>query len=287
MIGSAKRNSLILLGLVMMITIMIAASLPQLDLQPGMPLPKLENDQVVIPPAEAQPTGTISVNKFFLAFVALLVAVSLLQVLYKFLRGTRWKDIVSIIGSMLVISLVVGGLLFLILLLPRSEGSIVMEQAVPSPEPPVGPPLGPVPSWLFWVVGFALLAVGILMGIWIFVSASGRATAIDVVGLEAEKAWQELKAGMGLKGVIIKCYRQMSLALENEQGIERKEFMTTGEFENLLEAAGFPYDPLHRLTRLFEAVRYGNWQPGPLDEQDAIDCLEAIMLFSRKAKEMN
>jgi len=287
MTGSAKRNSLILLGLVMMITIMIAASLPQLELQLGMPLPKLENDQVVVPPAEAQPTGTISVSRFILAFVSLLIAVLMLRMLYKLLRGARWKDITGIIGPMLVISLVVGGLLFLILLLPKSEGAVVMEQPVPSPEPSVGPPLGPVPPWLFWVVGFALLVVGILMGIWIFVSASSRAMAIDVVGLEAEKALQELKAGVGLKGVIIKCYRQMSLALEKEQGIERKEFMTTREFEDLLEAAGFPYDPIHQLTRLFEAVRYGNWQPNPLDEQNAIDCLGAIMLFSRKAKEMN
>jgi len=63
--------------------------------------------------------------------------------------------------------------------------------------------------------------------------------------------------------------------------------MTTREFEDVLEAAGFPYDPIHELTRLFEAVRYGNWQPTPVDEQNAIQCLEAIMLFSRKAKEMN
>ena len=287
MIGSAKRNSLILLGLVMMITMMIAASLPQLELQPGMPLPKLENDQVVIPPAEAQPTGTMSVNKFILVLVALLVAGLMLHMLYKLLRGARWKDIASIIEPMLVISLIVSGLIFLIMLLPRSEGSIVMEQSVPSPVPQVRSPLGPVPPLLFWVVGLGLLAAGILMGIWIFVSASSRATAIDIVGLEAEKAWQELIAGVGLKGVIIKCYRQMSLALEKEQGIEREESMTIREFEDLLEAAGFPYDPIHQLTRLFEAVRYGNWQPNPLDEQDAIHCLEAIMLFSRKAKEMN
>jgi len=287
MIGSAKRNSLILLGLVMMITMMIAASLPQLELQPGMPLPKLENDQVVIPPAEAQPTGTMSVNKFILVLVALLVAGLMLHMLYKLLRGARWKDIASIIEPMLVISLIVSGLIFLIMLLPRSEGSIVMEQPVPSPVPQVRSPLGPVPPLLFWVVGLGLLAAGILMGIWIFVSASSRATAIDIVGLEAEKAWQELIAGVGLKGVIIKCYRQMSLALEKEQGIEREESMTIREFEDLLEAAGFPYDPIHQLTRLFEAVRYGNWQPNPLDEQDAIHCLEAIMLFSRKAKEMN
>jgi hypothetical protein len=38
------------------------------------------------------------------------------------------------------------------------------------------------------------------------------------------------------------------------------------------------------LTQLFEAVRYGNWQPNPVDEQKAIQCLEAIMLYSRQAK---
>ena len=90
--------------------------------------------------------------------------------------------------------------------------------------------------------------------------------------------------GLDLKDVIVKCYRQMSLALEKEQGIERKDFMTTREFENLLEAAGIPHDPIHQLTQLFEAVRYGNWQPNPMDEQKAIHCLQAIMLYSREPK---
>jgi hypothetical protein len=57
--------------------------------------------------------------------------------------------------------------------------------------------------------------------------------------------------------------------------------MTTGEFENVLETAGIPHDPIHQLTRLFEAVRYGNWQPNLADEQTALQCLEAIMLSSR------
>jgi len=104
------------------------------------------------------------------------------------------------------------------------------------------------------------------------------------VGLEAEKAWQALITGLDLKDVIIKCYRQMSLALEQEQGIERKDFMTPREFENLLEAAGIPHEPIHQLTQLFEAVRYGNWQPNLVDEQKAIHCLQAIVLYSHDAK---
>jgi len=124
----------------------------------------------------------------------------------------------------------------------------------------------------------------ILIGFWIFSPSSRRPLTIDLVGLEAEKAWQALKTGLDLKGVIVHCYRQMSLALEREQGIEREEWMTTREFENLLEAEGIPHDPIHQLTQLFEAVRYGDWQPNPVDEQKAIHCLQDIMLHSREAK---
>ena len=188
---------------------------------------------------------------------------------------------------MLFTGLIFGGFVFLIMLF-KFESAPVELPIVPTPEPLVTSPLGSVPPLLLWLVGIGLLATGILLGIWIFGSRSRRTTiTIDAVGLEAEKAWQELKTGLDLKDVIIKCYRQMSLALEKEQGIEREDFMTTREFENLLEAAGVPHDPIHQLTQLFEAVRYGNWQPNPMDEQKAIHCLEAIMLYSREAKETN
>jgi hypothetical protein len=87
-------------------------------------------------------------------------------------------------------------------------------------------------------------------------------------------------AGSDLKDVIIKCYQQMSLALESERGLEREVYMTTTEFEKLLETAGIPYEPIHQLTQLFEAVRYGNWQPNHVDEQEAIRCLKTIMSYS-------
>ena len=103
-------------------------------------------------------------------------------------------------------------------------------------------------------------------------------------GLEAEKAWRALQTGLDLKDVIIKCYRQMGLALKEEQGIEREDFMTTGEFQHLLATAGVPYGPVHQLTRLFDAVRYGNWQPNPTDKHEAIQSLEAIMVYSRQNK---
>ncbi|MFT3894435.1 MAG: DUF4129 domain-containing protein [Anaerolineales bacterium] len=116
---------------------------------------------------------------------------------------------------------------------------------------------------------------------------SQHADPIDLVGLEAEKARQAIMTGMDFKDVIITCYRQMSMALKQEQGIERKEFMTTGEFEHLLQSAGVPYEPIHQLTQLFDAVRYGNWQPNATDEQVALRSFESIMEYSRSIQKRN
>jgi hypothetical protein len=284
MTGSTKYKILILLGLVTIITMIIAASLSQLELQPGMPLPKLQDNNVVAPSIEAEPfAAAISINKFIIIFFALILAGSILYMMYKLIRGADWKEIAAFFRMMVVISLLVSGVAFLIMLLPKSESSMVMEMPIPTPEPVVTSPLGPVPPLLLWVVGIGLLVISILVGVWMLTS-SRRTRPIDLVGLEAEKAWQALKTGLDLKDVIIRCYRQMSIALEKEQGIERKDFMTTGEFENLLEDVGIPHDPIHQLTRLFDAVRYGNWQPNPIDEQNAIQCLEAIMSYSRESK---
>jgi hypothetical protein len=281
MTGSVKRKVLILLGAVMFVTMMIAASLPNLELKPGMPLPRLESNQVVIMPTEDEPMQAMAINKFFLVFLALILVVTLLFVLYKSIRGFDWKSIAGFLRAIVVISLVIVGVGYLILLLPRSEIDTPIELPIPTSEPPVTSPLGPVPPSLLWVVGIGMLALSFMVGIWV-VQSSRQAKPITLIGLEAEKAWQALKTGLDLKEVIIQCYRQMGLVLAKEQGIERKEFMTTGEFEGLLESAGMPHDPIHQLTQLFEAVRYGDWQPNPVEEQKAHQCLEAIMLYSRE-----
>ena len=282
MTGIARRRTLVLLGLVVMITMIIAASLPHLELQPGMPLPMLENNQVVAAaPEVAQPLLAISVTSFFGIFFGLILGGSFLYMLVRLLTGANWKSFLSFIRLMAVISLVVGSLIFLILLLPSSGNSTTNELPMPTPVPPPTSPLGSAPPQLVWLVGIGLLVICILALGWILTSASRKPGPVELVGSEAEKAWQALKAGLDLKDVIIKCYRQMSLAMEAERGLGRKEFMTTGEFENVLETAGIPHDPIHQLTRLFEAVRYGNWQPNLADEQTALQCLEAIMLSSR------
>jgi hypothetical protein len=284
MTDTAKRKALILFGLVMLLTVILAASLPQLDLQPGMPLPRLEEGQMMFAPIEEEPLVVISVSEFIRTLFALVLAGAILYVTYKLLRGSDWRNLGSFIQPLMIVVLIMGVVIFVIMLLPKGESSLPMELPPAVETPRVTSPLGPVPTSLFWVVGIGLLVSIILLGIWIFAPSSRRETTIDLVGLEAEDALRSLKNGLDLKDVIVKCYRQMSLVLEKEQGIEREDSMTTREFENLLEAAGVPHNPIHQLTRLFEAVRYGKWQSNPVDEQAAVHCLEAILLFSRETK---
>jgi hypothetical protein len=281
MTGSTKRTALFLVVLIMLITMMIAASLPQLDLQPGMPLPQVNDGQVVAAPApEEPPFPVISINKFVVILVILMFTGAVLYWTYQLLRGATWKSVSESLRSILIAGAILLGFFFLIMLIPRSSINVPAELPLPTPEPVVTSPLGSVPIPLLWLVGIGLFGISVLVGVWILTS-SHPVEPIDLVGLEAEKAWRALSTGSDMKDVIITCYREMSLALKKERGIEREAFMTTGEFETSLEAAGIPHEPIHQLTRLFDAVRYGDWQPSPAEKQKAIQCLEAIMLYSR------
>jgi hypothetical protein len=285
MTGNAKKKILVLLGLVMIITVIIAASLPQLELQPGLPLPDIENNLVVIPPGDLVPSVTLQVSELVKVLLALICTGIILYYIYKLIRNVGWSNMRSYIKPFIVIALIIDIIIFLIMQLPAPQSDPQMELPLPMYTPPVRSPLGSVPSGLIWLVGIGMLISVIVFGIWIFAPSSRqKITTIDLVGLEAEKAWQELMTGLDWKGVIVKCYRQMSMALEKERGIEREDYMTTTEFENILESAGIPHDPIHQLTQLFEAVRYGNLQPNLLDEQKAINCLQAIMLYSNETK---
>lgn len=286
MTGRTKRKTLILLGLVILLTMLIAANLPQLEFQPGVPLPQLEKSQLVAVPVEGAPFISISAPKFALILMALLLTGAGLYVAYQLLRGADWKPILYVLRYMMMISIVTACLVFAIMLFSSSSAAppALIPIPTPTPQPVVTSPLGSAPPFLLWLVGMGLLAITMLVGVRMF-APSRQARSLDLLGLEAERASQALVTGGDLKEVIVNCYRQMSLVMMQEKGIEREDFMTPGEFETILESAGIPHEPIHQLTRLFEAVRYGHCQPDAVDEQKALQCLETIMVYSRSASQ--
>jgi hypothetical protein len=248
-----------------------------------MPLPSVENGHVVALPSEDAPPVGISINTFFITLVLTLLAGYLLIQVYRLIKGVNWKRLLSQTFSFFLILLVVLAVLSLIVnLLPEPQEPIFSE-AIPEPKPVITAPLGPVPPLLIWLVAFALFGAAAVLAIWMI--GSKRESAPILWKLEAEKARQAILAGQDVRNVILKCYQRMSLALQREQKIEREVFMTTGEFERLLTARGVPHDPVHQLTQLFEAVRYGRWQPNSNDERRALQCLDAILEYSHEARQ--
>ena len=289
MTGSTKRKTTVLLGLVILLTMLVAANLQKLEFQPGRPLPRLEQGQLVAVPIAETSSVSISAPRFILILIALVLTGATLYSAYQLLRGADWKLILYFLRYILSISVAIGCLVFMIMLFPSSNIETPAEIPIPTMtfQPVVTSPLGSAPPSLLWLVGIGLLMIiTMLVAVWMFTPVR-QAGPLDLLGLEAERARQALISGVDLKDVIINCYRQMSLTMKQDQGIEREEFMTTGEFETVMESAGIPQEPIHLLTRLFDAVRYGHWQPDAVDEQQAIQCLEAIMVHSRNVREKN
>ena len=274
----AKRQALIFLVLALTTTLVIGAGLPRLRLQPGLPLPRLQDAGPAAALPENSPPSFIRVNPLARVLLLICLGAFLLFGLYRLLRGTPWKEILSSSAYFLLPLALFALLALAISLLPGLQDLSAV--FLPAPKALEYGALGPAPPVLAWLVGLGLLAALILLAV--VVLRSRPTPAFRPWTMEAEAARQALLAGENLADVILNCYRRMSQALQEDQGLVRDEAMTTGEFERLLVAQGVPRDPVHQLTQLFEAVRYGRWQPGAGDEQRALDSLDAILAHSRR-----
>ena len=281
MTDDAKRKAVIFLLLTVITMVLIAASLPMLEIEPAIPLPVWEESTTL--PIKDSPEVAISIGTVFKTILVVIVALVLAFSVYKFIKGVPWKEILG--PALLMAALTSGGLVILFAL---TKVHITLMPLEPEILPPVlkndGPPLGTPSISLIRLVWIGLAMVIILLGIWVRNWRTKQTRTRNPLELEAERAVHALQAGLDLKNVIVSCYRQMNWALQREQGIELGETMTAREFEDLLNVRGFPNDPVHQLTRLFEVARYGVRQLNASDERDAFDCLNAIVRYSREER---
>lgn len=276
-----KRRALVFLLMVGILTVLIAAGLPQLKLQPGVPLPAT-TAQSGASPVPKEPVVTVTVSELFKMILAVVLTLGILYLSYLILRKANWKQILLRFLYFGILTAI--GCIFLILLgdinfSTKAGGTPILPAEVAE----AGPPLSPVPSGLMWVVWVVLGVLLFLLVAWLVVWAlRWRRAPANSLALEAERALHALQLNQDFKNVILQCYWQMSQALRIEQGILLKETMTAREFESLAEARGIPHAPVHQLTQLFEIVRYGFRQPGPDEERLAIESLQAIVKYSRE-----
>lgn len=256
MTAREKRNALILLVLAGVATIVLVIALPHLELRPGLPVPDLTGKAGHTTPGEGPPVTVGHADAFIKMLLATLLSCGVLYVFIRALWSCKWRDLWSYLRQAFLICLVASGLPSLIVLFARTRPTLMPPMRLPPLQPVRTAPLGAVPSLLLWSVGGVLLAVT-LGGAWWLFRERRQSDALARIGAEAERAWQAVRAGGGLRAAIMACYRQMSEVLAEVHGLQRDAFVTAAEFETLLTGAGVPGEPVRQLTRLFERVRYG------------------------------
>lgn len=285
MARNTKHILLLLFAGALVSLVLLTASLPNLHLHTGTPFPgsPTSNDEV----QPMMPSSSVQVYSVpvLRGIVALVLLIGMIYLPIRLISQLTLKFILQS-------SLVLAALIVLAYILPEvtpaqpayipGESSVVT--AIPPIEYPVTP-LGQPPQILTWLV---TTGVVLGLGVLLFTLVRGRwnASKIETELLQqAEGAMDALQAGMDLRNVIIRCYLQMTHAIQEEQGLERNDTMTAREFEGWLEQKGFPTKPVRQLTSLFEKVRYSKQPTSNDDEKVAVDSLNEIIQFCRNGKE--
>jgi hypothetical protein len=142
-------------------------------------------------------------------------------------------------------------------------------------EPPVSP-------WVSFLLSLSIVLVifAIVWFVWRANSkpADQRAAFADL----AEQAVDEIKAGEDWGDAILNCYAGMLDAVYATRKIPQKQTsLTPAEFVALMVKEKMPAEPVERLTRLFERVRYGGKKATQREIDEAIACLNDIIAASR------
>jgi hypothetical protein len=165
----------------------------------------------------------------------------------------------------------------------RGARGITAANSESLPPMPVFEPLQISPTFSYLVsFGFVLLWLVVLWALyrgWKRYRLLNAKKPLEEIAKIARSSLEDLSSGRNSSDVIIKCYLQMSDVVSSRRKLQRELAMTPHEFAVRLEQAGLPGDAVTRLTRLFEAVRYGDRKSGPKDVNEAVSCLRTILHY--------
>jgi len=169
----------------------------------------------------------------------------------------------------------------------EAEKSGAMEADLEAQELPEIPAFTPpdLPNWANYLIslGVTLALLGLT---WVLLRWWQRLnrrypppdTLKDLASI-ARASLRDLSSGGDWADAITNCYVRMSEVVSRTRGLYRQQAMTPAEFARRLERAGLPGEPVRRLTRLFESVRYGARKPDKNEINEAVSCLNAILHY--------
>lgn len=108
-------------------------------------------------------------------------------------------------------------------------------------------------------------------------------TSLDEIAEAARSSLHDLSLGRDWEDAILQCYARMTDVVSRRRGFHREVDVTPSEFAAHLEQSGLPSVAVRRLTRLFEAVRYGARTSNPRESAEAADCLREVLHYCGEA----
>jgi hypothetical protein len=284
---ASKTAMLILGGLSILVIIYLIASLGGLELKPAKPFAYIQKTEAI--PLAGLPTwnGLLFVVVFFAVLLIVLYFLLSPGQRKKFLRALAWLVLAGFIVFLILSKLSLGKSLEPP---PENPGKALISQ-VPGPTVTPWPEVTPsvfippqVSSWTSYLVALIiLLAVAGVWG-WLVWRKRKIGAPYDALAEIAQSALDDIEAGQDWGDAILNSYYRMNKAVADWRGIRRQVGMTPAEFADYLVSTHLPRTAVHRLTLLFERVRYGHKTSTHKDIQEAVDCLTAIVDSCREAK---
>jgi len=283
-----QKRFILILSLVSLVTlVLLASTLHGVQFSPGRALGRAETESVQFSVDKAIRAITeVPVWKQAILWVGLFLIVLLLSSILS--PELRKRVLRTFFGFAISVILILYLLENKLLTLPdfslnlRNEMGAAAAEDLP-PIPVFTPP--DVPTWVNFLISLgiilALLALGWGISRWWQRLNRLRALSkpLDDLAAIAQSSLDDLESGQDWDDVIVNCYARMSDTVSRKRNLVRKETMTAAEFARRLEHAGLPGDPVRRLTRLFESVRYGAKQSSQNEINEAITCLTAILHY--------
>ncbi len=281
----SKRIALALFFTALISILLIAISLPGLELNAGTPLTiEDSHGRGLVPLPPRVPGGSTDLARSFVAgILGLLLVGYTIYVAVDLIRRFEVRRLLRYIGILILLTALLIFLPMVTIGQPASESAGIATSTPISPGGYLNYPLGEPPQFFIWII-VGLLALGVLgLLSWSFLRRRKAASSQDRILQEAQSAMNALEKGEAFESVILRCYLQMTLILKEEKGLERDANLTAREFVDFLQERGISPSPVRQLTLLFETARYSTLKPDQREEQVGMDCLNQIILDCQRS----
>jgi hypothetical protein len=156
-------------------------------------------------------------------------------------------------------------------------------QASDAPVPVFQPPQ--VSNWLSYAIALSFVLLALFSFWWLgrlwvrLKELTSTREPLDELAAIARQSLGDLQSGRNFENAVLECYARMSSVVDKKKGLSREHAMTPAEFAARLTRAGLPREPVEKLTRLFEGVRYGKQPAGQAEINDAMKSLTSILQY--------